>query len=119
MSTPHAARPGEPESQDQAGAIRFAPPRAAGVDLLVIAGEHSGDEHAARVVREMRAKSPALRIAALGGPQLAAAGAQLLHDMTASSVVGMPYISPAYRACRQVCIPCCPRTMRCCPAHMR
>jgi lipid-A-disaccharide synthase len=28
-------------------------------------------------------------VAALGGPQLAAAGAQLLHDLTASSVVGL------------------------------
>ncbi|HVU23912.1 MAG TPA: lipid-A-disaccharide synthase [Opitutus sp.] len=64
------------------------PPAGGGVDLLVIAGEHSGDEHAARMVRELRGKRPELRIAALGGPELAAAGAQLLHDMTATSVVG-------------------------------
>jgi lipid-A-disaccharide synthase len=58
------------------------------VDLLVIAGEHSGDEHAARMVRELRAKQPGLAVAALGGPQLAAAGAQLLQDLTASSSMG-------------------------------
>lgn len=57
-------------------------------DLLVIAGEHSGDEHAARCVRALRARQPGLRICALGGPGLAAAGAQLLHDLTATSVVG-------------------------------
>jgi lipid-A-disaccharide synthase len=65
------------------------PPAAGQVDVLVVAGEHSGDEHAARMVRELRAKRPGLRVAALGGPALAAAGAQVLYDLTASSVVGL------------------------------
>ncbi len=56
--------------------------------MLIVAGEHSGDEHGARMVRELRAKQPGVTVAALGGPELAAAGAQLLHDLTASSVVG-------------------------------
>ncbi|MDB6169770.1 MAG: lipid-A-disaccharide synthase [Verrucomicrobia bacterium] len=59
------------------------------MDLLIVAGEHSGDEHAARLVRELRAKNPGCTIAALGGPELAAAGAQLLHNLTSSSVVGL------------------------------
>lgn len=63
-------------------------PAAGGVDLLLVAGEHSGDEHAARIVRDLRARHPELRICALGGPAMAAAGAQLLHDLTATSVVG-------------------------------
>ncbi len=58
------------------------------VDVLVIAGEHSGDEHAARMVRSLRVRKPELKVCALGGPLLAGAGAQLLHDLTASSVVG-------------------------------
>lgn len=78
------------------GTLRFSPPLAGSVDLLVVAGEHSGDEHAARVVRELRARQPALKIAALGGPQLAAAGAQLLHDMTESSVVGLVEVLKNY-----------------------
>jgi len=65
-------------------------------DLLVIAGEHSGDEHAACAVAALRVKSPALRICALGGPKLAAAGAQLLHDLTASSVVGFVEVLKGY-----------------------
>lgn len=65
------------------------PPEREPVDLLIIAGEHSGDEHAARLVREARAQQPGLVVAALGGPQLAGAGAQLLHDLTSSSVVGI------------------------------
>lgn len=66
------------------------------VDLLIIAGEHSGDEHGARLVRELRARHPALNICALGGPELAAAGAQLLHDLTATSVVGFVEVLKHY-----------------------
>ena len=66
------------------------------VDVLVIAGEHSGDEHAAVMVRELLAQRPSVTIAALGGPQLAAAGAHLLHDLTASSVVGIVEVLKNY-----------------------
>jgi len=65
-------------------------------DLLIVAGEHSGDEHAARVVRDLRARHPDLRVCALGGPGLAAAGAQLLHDLTATSVVGFVEVLKHY-----------------------
>ena len=68
--------------------VGLPPPVGSRVDLLIVAGEHSGDEHASRVVRELLAKNPELKICALGGPGLAAAGAQLLHDLTATSVVG-------------------------------
>jgi lipid-A-disaccharide synthase len=96
MSPPDSAAKRDLATGNHAGAIRLAPPPAGGVDLLIVAGEHSGDEHAARVVRELRGKNPALTIAALGGPQLAAAGAQLLHDMTASSVVGIVEVLKNY-----------------------
>ena len=69
-------------------ALRLPPPRGGRVDVLVIAGEHSGDEHGARMVRELRAKRPGVTVAAIGGPELEAAGAQLLYDLTVSSVVG-------------------------------
>ncbi len=76
--------------------FRLPPPAAGRVDLLIVAGEHSGDEHAARMVRDLRARDPGLAVAALGGPQLAAAGAQLLHDLTASSVVGLVEVLKNY-----------------------
>lgn len=57
-------------------------------DLLIIAGEHSGDEHAAELVADLRAQHPGLKVACLGGVQLQAAGAQLLYDLTAVSIVG-------------------------------
>jgi lipid-A-disaccharide synthase len=76
--------------------FRLPPAAAPRVDLLVIAGEHSGDQHAATMVRELKAKRPGFTVAALGGPELAKAGAQLLHDMTASSVVGFVEVLKNY-----------------------
>jgi lipid-A-disaccharide synthase len=66
----------------------FAAPVNGQPDLLIIAGEHSGDEHAAQLLADMRAKHPELKVACLGGVELQAAGAQLLYDLTAVSVVG-------------------------------
>jgi lipid-A-disaccharide synthase len=68
--------------------VRLPPPTHGRADLLIVAGEHSGDEHAARMARELLAKQPDLVVAALGGPRLAAAGAQLLRDLTATSAIG-------------------------------
>ena len=76
--------------------LQLPPPSGGRVDVLIIAGEHSGDEHAARMVRELRAKRPGVVVAALGGPELAAAGAQLLLDLTASSVVGLVEVLKNY-----------------------
>jgi lipid-A-disaccharide synthase len=72
----------------QKSPLRFPPPINGSVDLLIIAGEHSGDEHAARMLQGVLAQRPDLKVAALGGPKLAGAGAQLLRDMTATSVIG-------------------------------
>lgn len=57
-------------------------------DLLIVAGEHSGDEHAAILLADLRRMHPDLKVACLGGVELQAAGAQLLYDLTAVSIVG-------------------------------
>ena len=74
----------------------FDRPRGGEVDVLVVAGEHSGDQHAAKVVADLLAARPGLRVAAFGGPQLRAVGAQLLFDMTTFSAVGIVEILSAY-----------------------
>lgn len=63
------------------------------VDLLIVAAEHSGDEHAARLVRGLLASRPELKVCALGGVHLAAAGAQLLQDLTGQSAMGFAVIT--------------------------
>ena len=76
--------------------FRLPPPVGGRVDVLIVAGEHSGDEHGARMIRALRAKQPGLAVAALGGPALAGAGAQVLHDLTSSSVVGLVEVLKNY-----------------------
>ena len=68
--------------------FRLPAPADGGVDLLVIAAEHSGDQHAARMVAGLLAASPNHCVAALGGPALESAGAQLLEDLTTQSTMG-------------------------------
>ena len=68
--------------------FRLPPPQDESVDALIIAGEHSGDEHAARMLKSARLARPELRVSAIGGRKLQAAGAQLLFDLTRFSVVG-------------------------------
>ncbi|HEY2896899.1 MAG TPA: lipid-A-disaccharide synthase [Gemmatimonadaceae bacterium] len=56
--------------------------------MLVVAGEASGDLHAAGVVAAMRRAVPHVPIAGVGGPRMQAAGATLLEDITAHAVMG-------------------------------
>lgn len=73
------------------------PPLAEGpVDVLVLAGEHSGDEHAARMVRSAIAKNENLKVCAVGGRHLEAAGAQLLFDLVEYSVIGLVEVLKHY-----------------------
>ncbi len=74
----------------------FDRPIAGEVDVLVIAGEHSGDQHAAKAIADLLAINPRWRVAAFGGPRLKAAGAQLLFDMTTFSAVGIVEVLSAY-----------------------
>lgn len=84
--------------------IQF-PPASSPPDLLLIAGEHSGDQHGARLIKELIAKNPGMKISALGGPEIAKSGAQFLFDLTASSVVGfvevlknLPFFKAVFQA---------------------
>lgn len=72
-------------------------PSGGGVDILVIAGEHSGDEHASIVIRNLLRKHPEVVVAAVGGKNLQAAGAQVLYDLTDLSVVGFYEVLRHYR----------------------
>jgi len=75
-------------------------PAGGSVDLLIVAAEHSGDEHAARMVRGLLTKNSNLKVCALGGARLNAAGAQLLRDLTTGSAMGFAVLGKLsyYRA---------------------
>lgn len=56
--------------------------------LIIIAGEASGDMHAARLVEELQKKDPQLTFSGLGGSLLRARGVELYEDITPFAVVG-------------------------------
>lgn len=58
-------------------------------DLLVVAGEASGDLHGARLLSRLRELEPGIRAFGLGGEELRAAGMELVADSSEISVVGI------------------------------
>lgn len=56
--------------------------------ILVLAGEASGDGHAAGVVRQLRRTLPHARFVGTGGPALAAEGVELLAELDRLAVMG-------------------------------
>ncbi|MCA9503347.1 MAG: lipid-A-disaccharide synthase [Spirochaetaceae bacterium] len=57
--------------------------------ILISAGDVSGDRHAARVVRRLRARRPDLRFVGMGGAAMAEAGVELAVDQRRVAVGGL------------------------------
>ncbi|MCF8027351.1 MAG: lipid-A-disaccharide synthase [Desulfobacteraceae bacterium] len=66
-----------------------------GKQVMIIAGETSGDHHGARLVAEMAKKEPDLHFCGIGGPQMQAAGVEILVDAGQLSVVGITEVFSA------------------------
>ncbi len=58
-------------------------------DILIVAGEASGDLHAARMFAEIQVLNPGARAFGLGGPELRATGMDLVAESSDISVVGI------------------------------
>lgn len=67
---------------------------AAQPEILIVTGEASGDQHAARLVAELKHARPDLRFFGMGGPQLAAQGLERLYDAREVSVMGITEVLP-------------------------
>jgi lipid-A-disaccharide synthase len=57
--------------------------------VLIVAGEASGDMHAANLIREVRKNHPEVIFSGIGGTQMRAAGAEILVDSRVMAVVGL------------------------------
>ena len=57
--------------------------------ILIIAGEASGDHHAARLVAAIKEQEPRAEFFGIGGEALAAQGVRLLHQASELAVVGL------------------------------
>ncbi len=71
-------------------------------ELLVVAGEASGDLHGARLVSELRRLVPGLETFGLGGDELAAAGLQSVAHSSEVSVVGITEVLRVLPRIREV-----------------
>lgn len=63
-------------------------PAPTGHEVMIVAGEASGDMHGANLVRAIRQRAPHLRFCGMGGTELAQAGVELLCDAAKLAVVG-------------------------------
>ncbi len=58
-------------------------------EIMIVAGEASGDMHGAALVTELKALRPELRFCGMGGREMASAGVELLADAARLAVVGL------------------------------
>ncbi len=56
---------------------------------MMLAGEASGDAHAAEVVERLRALEPGIRVSGMGSERMKAAGVELFFDSASIAVVGI------------------------------
>jgi len=70
--------------------------------VLLIAGEVSGDMHAAALVRAVRARRPDVEFYGIGGEQLRAAGMETLYDVREMAVMGLNEVLRRYRFFKRV-----------------
>src|SRR4051812_33663093 len=57
-------------------------------EILIVAGESSGDLHAAGVARELVARSAPFKLVGVGGDQMRAAGVELIEHTGKLAVMG-------------------------------
>ncbi len=69
---------------------------------MIIAGEVSGDMHAARLVRAIRARNPNTTFYGVGGEQMRAAGVDTMVDIADMAVVGFAEVVSKYRQLRRI-----------------
>lgn len=56
--------------------------------VAIVAGEASGDQHAAELIKEMRAKDPSIQFTGIGGSQMQQQGCHILYPSSKIAVVG-------------------------------
>ncbi len=63
--------------------------------FFFLAGERSGDQHAARLLEALRRRQPAVRVRAWGGEALTAAGAEVVREYRTFSMMGFVEVAGA------------------------
>lgn len=74
----------------------------AGADLLMVAGEASGDLHGARLLAELRRLAPELRPFGMGGRELRTAGLDCVADSSSIAVMGLTEVLKVLPRARRI-----------------
>ena len=82
--------------------LQFNSPPDGPVDLLVIAGEPSGDEHSALLVSGLLKKFSNFQISAIGGKRVEKEGAHLVYPLVEHAVVGVVEVLKNYSTFKQI-----------------
>lgn len=56
--------------------------------VVIIAGEESGDLHAAKLIKQLKSTHPDIKISGIGGKHMSDAGAELIADLATYGVTG-------------------------------
>jgi lipid-A-disaccharide synthase len=76
-------------------------PVEAPLQIMLVAGEASGDMHGAKLVAAMREQAPNLAVCGIGGPALAAQKMEILYDSSRLAVVGIIEVISHFRFIRE------------------
>ena len=69
--------------------------------VVMIAGEESGDQHAAKLIKQLQMQEPSLRFSGMGGKHLQALGMTNVFDLTQCSITGLSGVFTHLRLIRQ------------------
>jgi len=58
-------------------------------EIWIVAGEPSGDTHAAHLLRALAERAPEVSVRGYGGPKMRDAGATILHDLASDAIMGL------------------------------
>ncbi|MDP8213040.1 MAG: lipid-A-disaccharide synthase [Candidatus Zapsychrus exili] len=70
--------------------------------IIIIAGEASGDMHAAKLVNEIKKIDPSISFSGLGGSNMEASGVKLYCNLTKLAIVGFYEVLKHYKEIRQI-----------------
>lgn len=69
--------------------------------IMIVAGEASGDMHAAGLVEALKHQDPSLVFSGLGGPRMQGQGVEIYKDLTRIAVVGFVEVIKHYKEIKQ------------------
>ncbi len=71
-------------------------------NIIVIAGEASGDAHAGRLLAELKLLAPDIAVKGIGGDTMRAAGADIIVDFSELAVMGLVEVLKRYRQIKKI-----------------